>query len=260
MSVVTSGRPDNEGEPVLSVIVPVHNEADNLAPLIEEIHAALQGRIEFEVVYVDDGSDDSTPARLAELAATYPRLRPFRHVDRCGQSTAMANGVRLARGTLVATLDGDRQNDPADLPRLLERWDAEGGWDDSRGPLLLAGWRTQRRDTWVRRMSSRIANAVRSRLLGDSTPDTGCGLKMVRRADFLQLPFFDHIHRFLPALILRQGGRVVSVPVAHRQRAEGRAHYGVWDRLWVGIVDLGGVAWLRIRMRRTRVNPIAPAR
>jgi dolichol-phosphate mannosyltransferase len=212
------------------------------------------------VVYVDDGSEDATPERLAQLAASRPELRPFRHVLRCGQSTAMATGIRLARGTLVATLDGDGQNDPADIPALLERWQAEGGDDPGRGPLLLAGWRSQRRDTWVRRLSSRVANGVRSRLLGDATPDTGCGLKMFRRSDFNALPFFDHMHRFLPALFLRQGGRVVSVPVTHRPRQRGRAHYGVWDRLWVGVVDLAGVAWLRRRMQLTGVEPIGPAR
>jgi dolichol-phosphate mannosyltransferase len=156
--------------------------------------------------------------------------------------------VRAARGTLVATLDGDGQNDPADIPALLARWESEGGGAD--GPLLLAGWRATRNDTWLRRLSSRVANGVRGRLLGDGTPDTGCGLKLFAREDFLALPYFDHMHRFLPALVVRQGGRVVSVPVRHRPRTRGQSHYGVWNRLWVGIVDLAGVMWLR---RRTRL-------
>jgi glycosyltransferase involved in cell wall biosynthesis len=243
--------------PDLSVVVPVHNEAGNLESLVEEIHAALDGHPAFEVVYVDDASDDDTPRRLGELGRRYPRLRVLRHRVNCGQSTAIATGVRRAHGRLVATLDGDGQNDPADLPVLLQRWDLEAGAGPD--PLLLAGWRSQRRDTWLRRVSSRIANGVRSRLLGDATPDTGCGLKLFEREAYLALPFFDHMHRFLPALFLRAGGRVVSVPVRHRPRLRGSSHYGVWNRLWVGIVDLFGVAWLRRRIRLTAVDETATA-
>ena len=244
--------------PALSVVIPVHDEADNVGPLAAEIHAALDGRVEFEIVYVDDASGDDTPQRLRELARNDPRLRVLRHRANAGQSTALLTGVRHARGALIATLDGDGQNDPADIPALLARWDDEqrAGAD---GPLLIAGWRASRRDTWIRRLSSRIANGVRRRVLGDGTPDTGCGLKLFRRDDFLALPYFDHLHRFLPALVIRHGGHVVSVPVNHRPRLRGRSHYGVGNRLFVGIVDMGGVLWLRRRTRLTAVEEIGRA-
>ena len=243
--------------PVLSVVVPVHNEVDNLTALLEEIHAALEGTVDFEVVYVDDASSDETPRRLVEQARRFPRLRVLRHRRNSGQSTAIATGVRAARGRLIATLDGDGQNDPADIPGLLSRWSVEGGDRAGRGPLLLAGWRSRRNDTWLRRLSSRIANGVRGRLLGDGTPDTGCGLKLFERATFLTLPYFDHMHRFLPALVVRHGGRVISVPVRHRPRTLGQSHYGVWNRLWVGLVDMAGVMWLRRRTRLTDVETLA---
>jgi dolichol-phosphate mannosyltransferase len=244
--------------PALSVVIPVHDEADNVGPLAAEIHAALDGRVEFEIVYVDDASGDDTPQRLRELARDDPRLRVLRHRANAGQSTALLTGVRHARGALIATLDGDGQNDPADIPALLARWHDEqrAGADE---PLLIAGWRASRRDTWIRRLSSRIANGVRRRVLGDGTPDTGCGLKLFRRDDFLALPYFDHLHRFLPALVIRHGGRVVSVPVNHRPRLRGRSHYGVGNRLFVGIVDMGGVLWLRRRTRLTAVEEIGRA-
>jgi len=243
--------------PQLTVVIPVHDEAENIRPLVEEIGHALDGRIDHEIVYVDDASRDATPQVLADLARQQPRLRVLRHLSNCGQSTAIATGVRHARAPLIVTLDGDGQNDPADIPLLWQRWQAEHAAGDA-APLLLVGWRVQRRDTALRRLSSRVANGVRSRLLGDATPDTGCGLKMFARDTYLQLPFFDHMHRFLPALVLRQGGRVLSVPVRHRPRLRGRSHYGVWNRLWVGIVDICGVAWLRRRMRLTAVQELAP--
>jgi dolichol-phosphate mannosyltransferase len=154
---------------------------------------------------------------------------------------------------LVVTLDGDGQNDPADIPELLQRWQAESLAAPGGQPLLLAGWRQQRRDHGLRRLSSRMANGFRASMLGDGTPDTGCGLKMFERELFLRLPHFDHMHRFLPALVLREGGRVISVPVNHRPRLRGRSHYGVWNRLWVGLVDVLGVMWLR---RRIRLSPV----
>ncbi|NML16591.1 glycosyltransferase family 2 protein [Azohydromonas caseinilytica] len=230
----------------VSVVVAVKDEADNIAPLIEEIHAALDGVAEFEVVYVDDGSTDATPARLAEAQRRFARLRVLRHRRACGQSTALATGIRAARHPWIATLDGDRQNDPADILALLARL-APG----QRAPrlALIAGWRTTRHDSAVRKLSSRIANAVRGGLLGDRTPDTGCGLKVFPREVFLRLPFFDHMHRFLPALFLREGLEIASVPVRHRPRVAGRSKYGIANRLWVGLVDLLGVLWLQRRMK-----------
>ena len=229
--------------PSLSVVVPVYNEAENVEPLVAELHRVLTlipELLEFEIVYVDDGSNDDTPARLAALRSDFPELRVVRHRTNYGQSAAIRSGVRAARFCTIATLDGDGQNDPADLPRLLEPYLAGTA-------ELVVGCRRVRRDMWMRRVSSRLANAVRSRLAGDNTPDTGCGLKVFGREAFLALPSFDHMHRFLPALFMRDGGRVVSIPVNHRQRTRGISKYGVANRLWVGVVDLLGVLWLQRR-------------
>lgn len=243
--------------PDLAVVVPVRNEADNILPLIEEIHAALEGRCRFEVVYVDDGSDDSTPRVLSEALGRYPRLRVVRHRSGCGQSQAIATGVKHAHAPLIATLDGDGQNDPADLPRLLDMLDSLPPAD--RRLTMIAGHRATRRDTWLRRLSSRVANRVRAALLGDDTPDSGCGLKLFGRDAFLDMPRFNHMHRFLPALMLRLGGRVVSVEVNHRPRERGVSKYGLWNRLWVGIVDLFGVMWLQRRASVPVLDENAPA-
>ncbi|MEO5374281.1 MAG: glycosyltransferase family 2 protein [Alphaproteobacteria bacterium] len=240
------------GLPDLAVVVPVRNEQDNILLLIEEIHAALDdGHVDFEVVYVDDGSDDGTPARLREARQRFPRLRVVRHRTSCGQSQAVITGVKAARAPWIATIDGDGQNDPADIPAMLEASRATG---PNAALTLIAGHRRERRDTWVKRISSRIANGVRRRLLGDDTPDTGCGLKLFARETFLDMPRFDHMHRFLPALMIRAGGRVVSVPVHHRPRERGTSKYGTWDRLWVGLVDLAGVMWLQHRARRPIID------
>jgi dolichol-phosphate mannosyltransferase len=235
----------------LSVVIPVRNEAPNIAPLVAEIRAALDGVSDYEIVYVDDGSSDETAAAIRALARDFPRLRLVRHRAGAGQSAAILSGVRAAQGPWIATLDGDGQNDPADIPRLLQL----ARQAPPAPPLLLAGWRRQRRDSAVKRISSRLANAVRGALLGDGTPDTGCGLKLFRRDLFLELPFFDHCHRFLPALVKRQGGRVVSVAVNHRPRQRGTSNYGTLDRLFVGISDLLGVMWL---MRRAKLPEIMP--
>jgi len=240
----------------LSVVVPVKDEAENVLPLIREIAAALDGVTTFEIVYVDDGSSDQTPMRLDEARAEVPGLRVVRHDGCFGQSAAVHTGVRHAGAPLIATLDGDGQNDPADIPALLARFEAEGGSADAR--LLIAGWRAKRKDTWLKRMSSKIANAVRGGLLGDATPDTGCGLKVFPREMFLGFPAFDHMHRFLPALTIRAGGRVVSVEVNHRPRERGQSKYGLFNRLWVGIVDLFGVMWLKSRPVRVRVDTATP--
>jgi dolichol-phosphate mannosyltransferase len=228
----------------LSVVIPVKNEAENIAPLVAEIHAALDGLTAFEIIYVDDGSADDTVARIRSLQATDPALRLVRHAASCGQSTAVRSGVKAARGRWIATLDGDGQNDPADIPALWRQATTD------EPAQLYAGWRAERKDTAIKRLSSRLANRVRARLLGDATPDTGCGLKLFERALFLDLPYFDHMHRFLPALVLRAGGRVVSVKVNHRPRARGASNYGTFDRLWVGISDIFGVMWLQRRAKR----------
>lgn len=230
----------------LSVVVPVYNERDNLLPLITEITTTLRGTTGFEILYVDDHSEDDSLQALLEVRASVPELRIVRHLQRCGQSTAISNGVRAARGSWIITLDGDGQNDPADIPKLLDA--------RQKAPAnvrMIAGWRTTRRDSWSKKLSSRIANAVRSRLLKDATPDTGCGLKLFERELFLRLPYFDHMHRFLPALIRRAGYATQSVPVNHRPRTRGNSKYGMWDRLWVGLADLRGVAWL---MRRAKIT------
>jgi dolichol-phosphate mannosyltransferase len=232
----------------LSVIVPVHNEADNIAPLVAEIRAALDGKLAYEIVYVDDASRDGTAAALAALSAGGGSLRVVRHVARCGQSAAIRSGVRAARAPWIATLDGDGQNDPADIPSL---WALRAS---DTAPLMVAGQRRKRRDSWSKRISSRWANAIRRRLLKDDTPDTGCGLKLFPRALFLELPYFDHMHRFLAALMIRQGARVVSVAVNHRPRLKGTSKYGFWDRLWVGIADLLGVMWLQRRANIPRIE------
>ena len=237
--------------PLISVVVPVHDEAPNLRPLIERISIALAG-IEHEIVYVDDGSADDTPRILAEVAAKLPTLVRVRHKQSCGQSAAVITGIRAARGAYIATLDGDGQNDPSDIPAMLEAMRAAEPVGPT--PVLIAGHRVTRRDSDAKRWGSRIANAVRGRLLRDGTPDTGCGLKLFRRAAFLDLPQFDHIHRFLPALFIRAGGQVISVPVKHHAREHGASHYGTWDRLRVGVVDLFGVAWLQRRWKVPQIE------
>ena len=234
-------------EPLVSVVVPVRNEGPNIATLVAEIERALAD-VPHEIVYVDDGSTDDTTAQLARAAAIAP-LVTRRHRVSCGQSAAIVTGVRAARGRWIATLDGDGQNDPADIPALLAR--AIASTED----VLIAGHRTRRRDTRLKRLSSRIANGIRAGLLGDATPDTGCGLKLIRRSLFLELPHFDHMHRYLPALVIRAGGRVISVPVNHRPRTSGRSNYGTLDRLWVGIFDLWGVYWLQRRWHRPELEP-----
>ena len=230
----------------LSVVVPVHDEAPNIPLLVAELCQALDGLVDAELIVVNDGSEDDTLARLKEARVLHPGLRIVHHQHNAGQSAALWSGAQAARGRWLATLDGDLQNDPADLLRLQAAVLGDPGLD------LVVGHRRARNDDWLRRVSSRTANTVRRFLLGDDTPDTGCGLKLVRRSTFLALPYFDHMHRFLPALVLRAAGRVRSVPVGHRPRVAGRSHYGVFDRLWVGIVDLVGVAWLQRRKHRCR--------
>lgn len=244
-SRVGSSHPDPMD---LSVVIPVYNEAENIEALFLEVKQALAGRFGFEVVFVDDGSTDATVERLTALAALHPELRVVRHTVNCGQSAAILSGVRAAQAAWIATLDGDGQNDPADIPSLVAR--AREGANETPPLAMVAGHRRRRQDTWRKRMASRIANAVRGRLLKDGTPDTGCGLKVFRRDVFLELPYFDHMHRFLPALVRRAGFGVESMSVAHRPRRAGMSKYGVLDRLAVGIPDLLGVMWLNRRARR----------
>lgn len=236
-------------EPItlLSVVIPVHNEADNIVPLIQEIRLALAGTVDYEIIYVNDGSTDETATCLSLAKSRYPELRIINHAQSCGQSTALRTGIKAANGNWIVTMDGDGQNDPADIKTLISA--RQEGVD-----LVGGNRRHARRDSWVKRASSVIANNVRSRLLNDSTPDTGCGLKLIRREVFLDLPYFDHMHRFLPALVLRRGGSVISVPVNHRSREHGKSKYGTLDRLLVGIVDLIGMLWLVRRAKRPVVS------
>ncbi|HMB56160.1 MAG TPA: glycosyltransferase family 2 protein [Arenimonas sp.] len=240
--------------PELSVVVPVFNEQDNVAPLVGEIVAALRGKIPFEIVYVDDCSKDNSLAVLKDLMATTPELRVIQHVNQSGQSTAVRNGVKAARGTWIATLDGDGQNDPADIPKLL---DARATADS--GIKLFAGWRVNRKDTGSKRWASKFANAIRSRLLRDETPDTGCGIKLFERDVFLDLPYFNHMHRYLPALVKRAGWQSVSVPVNHRERSTGVSKYNNLGRAWVGLADLRGVGWLIKRSKVTAIREVPRA-
>lgn len=229
--------------PLLSVVVPVLNEEANVGPLIAEIRAALAGLCPFEIVFVNDGSTDGTAAALTALCGEVSELRVIDHSRRAGQSAGLRSGITAARGRLIATLDGDGQNDPADIPALLAAWQDDAGTT----PLMVTGHRVNRRDTWTKRRASRIANALRRWLLGDDNPDTGCSLKLFERALFLRFPYFDHMHRFMPALAKREGARVTVVAVNHRARHAGASKYRIFDRLAVGIPDLLGMMWL---MRR----------
>jgi len=240
----------------IAVVVPVHNESENIRPLIEEISVALDGVANYEIVYVNDGSTDDTATKLDEMASEQPRLSVYKHETACGQSAAIATGIRHAHATYIATLDGDGQNDPADIPALFARL------KESQTPdhLLVAGWRAQRKDTEWKRFQSKLANAVRQKLLGDNTPDTGCGLKVFSREAFLDMPRFDHMHRYLPALMIRRGGEVVSIKVNHRHRERGISKYGMWDRLSVAIRDLFGVMWLTARGSQPRISAVREAK
>ena len=247
---MSDSAPENTMNPAVSVVVPVRNEADNVAPLVDEIAAALTGRWSFEVVYVNDGSRDGTEDVLKTLRTERNWLRQIKHAESCGQSAAVRTGVVAARAPVVATIDGDGQNDPSFIPALLRALEAGAPRIG-----LVAGQRVGRRATAFKRFQSRVANKVRSIVLRDGTRDTGCGLKAFRRDVFLALPYFDGLHRFLPALVRREGYEIGYVDVVDRPRRHGVSNYGLWDRLWVGILDLAGVWWL-IR-RRKRVPQIS---
>ena len=231
----------------LSVVIPVCNEEESIGVLIEEITQALAQKYQHEIIVVDDGSTDTTLEVLLKIKKDLPTLRVIKHLQNSGQSTAVRTGVQHAKSAWIATLDGDGQNDPADIPNLYNEL-ANQNLDPW---LVVAGYRKKRKDTWLKRISSKYANSIRDRLLRDGTPDTGCGLKVFSRDNFLALPYFDHMHRYIPALFQRQGGRVVSVEVNHRYRMQGTSKYGFHNRLWVGIVDILGVRWLQNRARLT---------
>ncbi|HVT55411.1 MAG TPA: glycosyltransferase family 2 protein [Xanthobacteraceae bacterium] len=231
------------GSPAISVVVPVHNEAENIPALADEIARALQGR-DFEVIFVNDGSSDGTEAVLRKLAASHPWLRQIKHASSCGQSAAIRSGVRAARAPIVATLDGDGQNDPAFLPQLIDMLIS------APANVALVNGRRLKRKGGFKRFQSLIANKVRASVLRDDTLDTGCGLKAFRREIYLALPYFDALHRFTPALVRREGYGVQYVDVVDRPRQHGQSHYGMWNRLWVGLLDLYGVYWLIRRRRR----------
>lgn len=255
----TAEHPDNEQSesvrssrarpsPRLSVVVPVFNERDNIAGLVGEIVAGLRNGPEFEIIYVDDNSTDDGLEVLNSLKKEVRQLRVLRHAKQSGQSTAIRNGVKAARADWVVTLDGDGQNDPGDIAKLLSARDTAGA--DTK---LFAGWRVARRDNAGKRWASRWANAIRSYLLKDATPDTGCGIKLFERSAFLDLPYFDHMHRYLPALMQRAGWKTVSIPVNHRSRTFGVSKYGNLSRALVGLRDLRGMAWL---ISRSKVTPV----
>ncbi|WP_315774833.1 MULTISPECIES: glycosyltransferase family 2 protein [unclassified Bradyrhizobium] len=238
-----------ESPVAVSIVVPVRNEAGNITPLISEIATALDGLWPYEIIYVNDGSTDETAQRLAEEMARRPNLRVLRHETASGQSAAVRSGIRAAHGAVVATLDGDGQNNPAFLPELiaaLEKGGAHVG--------LVAGQRVGRKDTGFKKLQSRLANKIRNAVLHDGTRDTGCGLKAVRRDVFLMMPYFDGLHRFLPALVRREGYDIAYVDVIDRPRHSGVSNYGFFDRLWIGIMDLAGVWWL---IRRKKPTPVA---
>jgi glycosyltransferase involved in cell wall biosynthesis len=247
--MIETSPPMSNVEPTVSVVVPVRNEENNIGPLIDEISTALGKQWSYEIIYVNDGSSDATGERLLERMKTQSNLRQIRHEKSAGQSAAVRTGVRAARGGIVVTLDGDGQNNPAFLPALIlaiEQGEGRVG--------LAAGQRVGRQDTAFKKWQSRVANAVRNAILKDGTRDTGCGLKGFRREVFLALPYFDGLHRFLPALVRREGFEIVYVDVIDRPRRSGVSNYGFFDRLWVGLMDLAGVWWL---IRRKKSKPVA---
>ena len=230
----------------ISVVVPVKDEVDNVGPLVREIEAAISGEPAAEIIFIDDGSSDGTAAALKSLKSEIPRLRVIRHSRNLGQSRGIRTGVRAARFDVIVTLDGDGQNDPADIPKLLALLRTD---PDAQNIGVVSGIRAKRMDTFSRRMASRIGNGIRSRLLNDGATDTGCGLKAFRRDAFLALPYFDHLHRFIITLMIREGYDVRFVPVNHRERAHGTSKYTNFNRMLVSVNDLLGVRWLQRRYR-----------
>ncbi len=243
---------------MISVVVPVNNEKDNIRPLLEEIREAARRAPITEAVYVDDGSDDGSGAVLQGLCAEFSFLRVVQHSARSGQSLGLWTGVNAATGPIIVTLDGDGQNNPADIPLLFEKYKILAG---NNPRTMIAGQRAKRNDNLVRRLSSRAANKIRAFILKDGTRDTGCSLKLFRREDYLSLPYFNHMHRYLPALMKAHYVAVAHVDVSHRPRERGVSKYGFWGRLGVGILDLAGAWWLLKRARPDiKVVEITPAK
>ena len=234
----------------ISVVIPAKDECENIQPLVDEIYAALAEQQDFEIIYIDDGSSDGTFEEIVRLKnAGRSELRVLKHAQSVGQSTAVYSGIKAAKGELIVTLDADGQNDPADIPAML----VKAQQFNSGEHFCIAGFRKIRKDTSWYRFQSRLANKVRASLLGDGTPDTGCGLKVFPKSTFLQLPYFDHMHRFIPALVCRLQGQIVVSEVKHRNRQAGVSKYNMWNRLWVGIVDMFGVMWLQRRAKYPKV-------
>ena len=235
----------------LTIVIPVFNEVESIVSVLDEIADQFELASNYEIIVVDDGSIDGTTAVLVEQKLLMPQLRVLQHRERCGQSAAISTGVMAARTPWIVTLDGDGQNDPADIPRLFQIMDETP--DEIH---MVTGYRKQRMDGWLKRLSSRCANAVRAALLGDDTPDSACGIRIFARSTFLLLPRFNHMHRFLPALVQCRGGKVLSVEVNHRKRRRGHSKYGIHNRLWAGIVDTFGVLWLKRRAIRPVLTEI----
>ena len=228
----------------ISVVIPVHNEAENIGVLTQEISRVLDAKHSYEIIFVDDGSQDQTPMILSSLQQRFPSVHPVYHVQNYGQSAALLTGIKHALHPVIVTMDGDGQNDPEDIETLLKVYERS---ETPASHVMVTGYRRRRCDTRWRKLSSHIANTIRSRFLGDGIPDSGCGLKVFSHELFDGLPTFDHMHRFLPSLVIRIGGKIISVDVNHRPRRSGRSHYGTLDRLAAGIVDLFGVMWLTRR-------------
>lgn len=235
---------------MISVIIPAKDELENIQPLVEEIYKALSPKEDFEIIYVDDGSTDGTFDEILRLKnSTFPAINIIKHATSVGQSTAVYNGVLAARGDLIVTLDADGQNNPNDIPKMIE----EAKLMPVGTNFCIAGYRKNRKDTAWYRLQSRIANKVRASILDDGTPDTGCGLKVFPKSTYTLLPYFDHMHRFIPALVRRLEGKIIIVEVEHRDRVAGESKYNMWNRLWVGIVDMFAVRWLQKRTKHSQI-------
>lgn len=252
----TKLSPSQDASLEISVVVPVCDEEGNVSPLIEEIAAAFPDTDQVEIIYVDDGSRDSTPAVLKDCQSKHKNLRVLTHAQRSGQSRAIRTGVLAARGRLICVLDGDGQNNPADLPRLVALFNAALAEGDAIG--MVMGEREKRQDSGFRRFISRVANACNRTLLNHTAQDVGCGLKVVAGPVFKQLPYFDHMHRFMPALISREGFSVRYERVTHRARDRGQSKYGTLERALAGLIDLFGVYWLVKRSKRPDVQEEVP--